>query len=286
MKEALYYRREGSSCRCLLCPHCCLIGDGGAGLCRSRVAEGGRLYAAGYGAAASLALDPVEKKPLHRFHPGSFILSYGSYGCNMRCPWCQNASISQCPPPSGAPLLKPDELVRHAVRRRPDNNLGVAFTYNEPLVSPEYILDAAPALHAAGLSVVLVTNAMINEAPFADILAHTDAMNIDLKCFSEDLYVRCGGRLDVVTRNIKAAAEAGCHVELTTLIVPGENDSEEEMRAEAEWIASIDPDIPLHITRFFPRHRMSGGEPTPVGVVELLVDVAGRYLRFVCSGNL
>jgi pyruvate formate lyase activating enzyme len=298
-------------------------------LCRARAAERGKLYAAGYGATASLALDPIEKKPLYRFHPGSNILSYGSYGCNMRCEWCQNASISQCPPPPDAPRLTPEELTRHAItaagqhgtihalrsRSRlpkrqtpamadhdktdrplcpdllpasyPADNIGVAFTYNEPLVSPEFILGTAPLLRAAGLAVVLVTNAMINEAPFADVLMHADAMNIDLKGFSEDLYERNGGRLNTVKRNIETAAKSpGCHVEITTLIVPGENDSQEEMNAEAEWLASLDPEIPLHITRFFPRYKTKSKEPTPVETIETLVSTAKQYLRYVYPGNL
>jgi pyruvate formate lyase activating enzyme len=312
MKEALYYEREGAACRCLLCPHACLIADGEAGLCRARAAAGGRLYAVSYGAAASLAFDPIEKKPLYRFHPGSRILSYGSYGCNMRCAWCQNASISQCPPPPDAPRLSAEELTRQAIIAAggsppataaatqtpdgesaagappyPQNNIGVAFTYNEPLVSPEFILDAAPRLRAAGLATVLVTNAMINEAPFADVLSCADAMNIDLKGFSEDIYVRNGGRLDTVRRNIEMAARSpNCHIEITTLIVPDENDSTEEMRAEAEWLASMDQTIPLHITRFFPRHKTKSKTPTPVKTIETLVDTARQYLKYVYAGNI
>jgi pyruvate formate lyase activating enzyme len=291
--EASYYKTEGAACRCLLCPHACLVANGKTGRCRARAAEGGVLYATGYGAAASLALDPIEKKPLYRFHPGSSILSYGSYGCNMGCAWCQNSSISQCPPPPDAPRLTPEELTRHAraaatgTQAYPHGNVGVAFTYNEPLVSPEFILDAAPLLHAAGLAVVLVTNAMIHEAPFADILKHTDAMNIDLKGFSEGVYERNGGSLNSVKRNIEAAAKSpGCHIEVTTLIVPGENDAQEGIRAEAEWLASIDAGIPLHITRFFPRYRSKAKEPTPIKTIESLAGIARGYLRYVYAGNI
>jgi pyruvate formate lyase activating enzyme len=297
------------------------MADGKSGLCRARAAYGGSLYARSYGAAASLALDPIEKKPLYRFHPGSRILSYGSYGCNMRCAWCQNASIAQCSPPSNAPRVKPGELAQQAIvaarcytqdeRENPSvpfgdtspvrggflgdgiqppieqENIGVAFTYNEPLVSPEFILDVAPLLRASGLAVVLVTNAMINDEPFADILPHADAMNIDLKGFTEGVYERCGGRLAAVKRNIRAAAERpSCHIEITTLIVPGENDSEEEMCAEAEWLAAIDPDIPLHITRFFPAYKARDKAPTPTKTILSLVGVAERYLKYVYPGNI
>jgi pyruvate formate lyase activating enzyme len=305
MKEALYYRKEGTACRCLLCPRECRIADGQAGFCRVRAAKDGRLYALNYGAASALALDPVEKKPLYRFHPGTYILSYGSYGCNMRCAWCQNSSISQSAAPADAARLTPEELADRAreaaaapraadsrrdtarpALRTAAGNIGVAFTYNEPLISPEFILDTAPLLRAAGLAAVLVTNAMIHEKPFADILPHIDAMNIDLKSFSEDVYARNGGYLDTVRRNIRAAADAGRHVEVTTLIIPGENDSEEEMYAEAEWLAGIDPDIPLHITRFFPRYHMTDREPTPVKTIERLAEAASRSLRYVYPGNI
>jgi pyruvate formate lyase activating enzyme len=261
------------------------VRDGAAGFCRARAAESGRLYAVSYGAAASLALDPIEKKPLYRFHPGSRILSYGSYGCNMRCAWCQNSSISQHAPPPGAARLTPEELTAQVVAAA--NNLGVAFTYNEPLISPEFILDTAPLLRAAGLATVLVTNAMINEDPFAALLPHIDAMNIDLKSFSEGLYEKNGGNLETVKRNISAAAgHPGCHVEITTLVIPGENDSEEEMRAEAAWLAALDPAIPLHLTRFFPRHGMTDRAPTPIKTLERLLAIATKYLQHVYLGNI
>jgi pyruvate formate lyase activating enzyme len=243
----------------------------------------------------------------------------------MRCAWCQNASISQCPPPPDAPRLTPEELTRHAIaaagislegqkqdkrnrslsptpptdapRLAPDEltreaiatvgNIGVAFTYNEPFVSPEFILDTAPRLRAAGLATVLVTNAMVNEAPFADVLRHADAMNIDLKGFSEGLYTRNGGSLDAVKRNIEAAATSpSCHIEITTLIVPEENDAQEEMQAEAEWIASLNPEIPLHITRFFPRYKTKTKNPTPIKTIEALTSTAKQYLKHVYQGNI
>jgi pyruvate formate lyase activating enzyme len=168
---------------------------------------------------------------------------------------------------------------RHGAAQRSPGNIGVAFTYNEPLISPEFIMDTAPLLRAAGLATVLVTNAVMNEAPFADILPHIDAMNIDLKSFAEELYARNGGHAETVKRNIRAAAEAGCHVEITTLIIPGANDSVDEMLAEAEWLAGIDPDIPLHITRFFPRYREMSKTPTPARTIERLAAAARQYLK-------
>jgi pyruvate formate lyase activating enzyme len=287
-KEALYYEMEGVACRCLLCPRRCLISDGEAGFCRVRAADGGKLYAASYGAAAGLAIDPIEKKPLYQFRPGSVILSYGSYGCNMRCPWCQNNSISQNPPPTSAPRLEPTALLRQAVSTADSqNNIGIAFTYNEPLTSPEFIMDTAPLLRAAGLATVIVTNATVCEAPFKDILPHADAMNIDLKGFTDGFYNNCGASLETVKRNIAAAAQhPGCHIEVTTLIVPGENDSEETMEAEAAWLAGIDECIPLHITRFFPRWKATDKEPTPREPIEALAKTARRHLKSVYTGNI
>jgi pyruvate formate lyase activating enzyme len=289
MKEALYYETEGGKCRCVLCPHRCLISDGAAGLCRVRAAEGGRLYATSYGAATSLSLDPIEKKPLYGFHPGACILSYGSYGCNMRCAWCQNSAISQCETPPAAVRVTPEELARQARESAAAErgNIGVAFTYNEPLIAPEFILDTAPLLHKDGLLAVLVTNGIINEAPFADILPHIDAMNIDLKSFSKEFYEKYGARLETVMANIEAAAAAPtCHVEVTTLVIPGGNDSDDEMERESAWLAGIDPGIPLHITRYFPRWKMRDREPTPVETLDRLAAIAGRHLAHVHIGNV
>jgi pyruvate formate lyase activating enzyme len=223
----------------------------------------------------------------------------------MDCAWCQNSSISQRQAPPDAVHVTPESLVRTAVEiaqetqqeiggkyardrtaHQPPGNIGVAFTYNEPLISPELIMDTAPLLRAAGLSVVLVTNAMVNEAPFMNILPHIDAMNIDLKSFHQGLYERNGGDTRTVMRNIETAAAAGCHIEITTLIIPGENDTEDGIRAEAEWLAGIDPGIPLHITRFFPRYRMTGKTPTPARTMERLAAVAKRHLRHVYLGNI
>jgi pyruvate formate lyase activating enzyme len=206
----------------------------------------------------------------------------------MRCPWCQNHSISQTPPPPRTPHIAPHELLRQAVSTAAgQNNIGIAFTYNEPLTSPEFIIDTAPLLREAGLSTVIVTNAAICEGPFNDILPHADAMNIDLKGFTDGLYDKCGAQLETVKRNLRAAAKhSGCHLEVTTLIVPGENDSEATMEAEAEWLAETDPDIPLHITRFFPRWKTTDKEPTPRETIEALARVARRHLTHVYTGNI
>ena len=270
---------------CTLCPHACRLRPGETGFCRARENDGGIIRAKNYGRCTALALDPIEKKPLLHFHPGSFILSYGSFGCNLACPFCQNASIAMADASIETEDIAPARLAALArdLCRRAPGNLGVAFTYNEPLVGFEYIMDTAPLLHEAGLKVVLVTNGTICAAPLTRLLPHIDAMNIDLKSWRPDVYRRLGGDLPTVKATIARAAKT-CHVEVTTLIVPGLSDSDADMEAEARWLASLSPAIPLHISRYFPRHRMSA-PPTPVAVIDRLTALARRHLRHVHRGN-
>lgn len=281
MREARFYEPENGALRCKLCPHACLIPAGRAGLCRVRRNDGGVLIAENYGRVSSMALDPIEKKPLLHFYPGSHILSVGSYGCNMCCPFCQNSAISQGFPATEE--VSPEKLVQIAKSCR--GNLGVAFTYNEPLVGIEYLLDAAPLIRAAGLKTVLVTGGLIEKAPLLELLPFVDAMNIDVKGFTAEYYRKLGGDLDTVKRSVELCAPR-CHVEVTTLIVPGENDGESEMEALSAWLASVSPDIPLHITRFFPRYKMTESEPTPLPTLARLAETAKRSLRYVHIGNV
>ncbi len=267
---------------CGTCPHACALEPGQVGLCGARTNVGGTVTCTAYGRVSARNLDPIEKKPLRRFMPGAHILSVGGFGCNMRCPFCQNHEISTERPDDGAPYVAPEELVRHA--RRIPGNVGVAYTYNEPLVCWEYVRDCGKLIRAAGLKNVLVTNGMANPPVLEEILPYMDAMNVDLKGFTQEYYNWLGGDLGTVRRFIARAAEA-CHVELTTLVVPGRNDSEAEMGEAAEWIASLDPEIPLHITRYFPMYRESA-PPTPVRTIERLVAVAHRHLLYVYPGNL
>ena len=270
---------------CGLCFHRCVLDEGQAGFCRARANRGGTVVPLNYGKAVSLALDPIEKKPLRRFHPGALVLSVGSFGCNLRCPFCQNHEISM----AGADELRAEELspgalAALAAELRPRGNLGAAYTYNEPLVGYEYIRDCAEAIHARGMRNVLVTNGTVEEAPWRALLPRIDAANIDLKGFTEAWYARLGGDLETVKRNIAIAAES-CHVEVTTLLVPGENDGEDEIRALARWLADVSPEIPLHLSRFFPRYRMADRPPTPVETVYRLADIARETLRYVYTGN-
>jgi pyruvate formate lyase activating enzyme len=230
---------------------------------------------------SSIAVDPIEKKPLYHFHRGSPILSVGSFGCNMSCAFCQNNEISQCKPKTDD-YIPPQALLEIALSV--ENNTGVAFTYNEPLISYEYLTDCAPLLQAAGLKTVLVTNGLINEEPLLRLLPHIDAMNIDLKAFTDSFYEKHGGCLKTVKRSIELSAKQ-CHVEVTTLVIPGENDTEEEIEAIAVWLASIDKNIPYHISRFFPRYKYSGVPAADAGKIYKLAELARKHLNHVYTGN-
>ena len=270
---------------CTLCMHRCALSEGQYGRCRARKNEKGRIICANYGKLTALMLDPIEKKPLRYFFPGSRILSVGSFGCNLACPFCQNHEISMASPASEEYReISPEALTSLALRCRDQGSIGLAFTYNEPLVGYEFVRDTARLAHSQGLKNVLVTNGSAHLSILEELLPYIDAMNIDLKGFSSAYYRRLGGDLETVLAFIQRAAK-DCHVELTTLIVPGENDSEEEMEREAQWIASIDPKIPLHVTRFFPRYRMQDREATDVGRILRLKVIAGRQLAYVCTGN-
>lgn len=271
---------------CPVCPHHCRIPDGAYGRCRARKNSGGRVICANYGKLTALALDPIEKKPLAFFHPESMILSVGSFGCNMACPFCQNYEIAGAKKDDFRRIyeVSPEELCSLARRECARGNIGVAFTYNEALARYEYVRDTAKLVHQAGMKNVLVTNGMAEPAVLEEILPYIDAMNIDLKGFRPEIYRYLGGDLETVKTFIVMAA-SGCHVELTSLIVPGMNDDPEDMRRQAEWIAGISPEIPLHITRYFPRHKMR--EPaTDISLLKRLKKTAEGSLHRVCLGNI
>lgn len=274
---------------CDVCPKFCKLREGQIGFCRARSNIGGKIVPINYGQATSLALDPIEKKPLMRFCPGTYILSYGSYGCNLRCPYCQNASISMAGP-DNCPhrLITPEGLTDLAVdlSKQEPGNIGVAFTYNEPTVCFEFIRDTSKLLHEAGLKSVVVTNGGLVRKYADELLPHVDALNIDLKGFSDEFYRYVKGEFDTVKEFIKAAVEHKCHVELTTLAIPTKNDDPEEMEREAEWIASISPDIPLHLSRFFPRYKVDDLPPTSAETIYRLKDIAQKKLKYVYTGNL
>ena len=282
---------------CEVCFRHCVIPEGGKGFCGARTCENGAIHPANYGRITGLALDPIEKKPLRRFYPGSLILSVGSYGCNLRCPFCQNHDISWSAEAfeyaDRAEIVTPEELTNAAIRLKSRGNIGLAFTYNEPLIGWEFVRDTSRMIRAAGLKTVLVTNGTAELTVLEALAPYIDAMNIDLKGFTEHYYseVLCGS-LNMVKAFIARAVQI-CHVELTTLIVPGENDSEEEMRAMTAWISSlkdtggnvIGHEIPLHISRFFPRFHMTDRPATDVKSIYHLAEIAQENLRYVYTGN-
>ena len=283
--------------KCTVCFRHCEIPDGQTGFCGGRIGRNGVVQAGNYGRVTALALDPIEKKPLNRFHPGSRILSVGSYGCNLRCPFCQNFDISWAESVKTsarkARTLTPETLVELALSCRDRGNIGLAFTYNEPLIGYEFVRDTAKLAHEAGLLNVLVTNGTAAPPVLEELGPYIDAMNIDLKGFT-DRYYRdvLGGDLAMVLSFIARAVQL-CHVELTTLIVPGENDTEEEMRWITTWIAGlpnkdgqvIGRTVPLHISRFFPRFHLTDRSATSVELIHRLADIAREQLEYVYTGN-
>ncbi|MCL1846118.1 MAG: radical SAM protein [Defluviitaleaceae bacterium] len=358
---------------CKICPHECLLADGEAGFCGARKNIGGEIIAESYGKITAIAVDPIEKKPLRMFFPGRDILSIGSYGCNFRCAFCQNAKIgapsalwepgtrdggdtfprSRTAPSAGwepgtrgsgytfprsrIRFFSPDELVR--IARETPNNLGIAYTYNEPLINFEFLLDCAREVRAAGMKNIVVTNGFINPEPLEELLPHIDAWNIDLKAFTPEFYAQisgerakravdtggaCRGRRipskpdsvfecvkNTITRAQKVDTGDACqrrripskpdsifecvkntitraqkiaHVEVTTLVIPGEND--DDIEPIAQWLASLSPEIPLHISRFFPCHEYADREPTPPEKILELQVIAKKYLQNVFCGNI
>ena len=270
---------------CNYCHHHCLLQEGKTGFCRVRTLQEGKNFCGNYGFITSLALDPIEKKPLNRFYPGTWILSMGSYGCNLRCPFCQNFSISQNGRDAFSPVVAtPEQLAAKAAELKSRNNIGIAFTYNEPLLSWEFIQDTGRLVHENGQKNVVVTNGNFSVEIAENLAGIVDAYNIDLKGFTPEWYRKLGGDLEMAKAFITEAVK-NAHVELTTLIVPGENDTPEEMESIARWIASLSPDIPLHVSKFFPRWNMVDRNETPAGRVYRLAEVARKYLQFVYTGN-
>jgi len=271
--------------KCRICPHGCILDEGQIGFCKARMNVNGEIICKNYAKLTSIALDPIEKKPLYRFMPNKMILSVGSYGCNLRCPFCQNYEISM----ADDNLVKtydtpPDYLVNVALSLKSKGNIGIAYTYNEPFISFEYVMDSSKLAHEKGLVNVLVTNGYVCEEPLLEILPHIDAMNIDLKAFNEEFYKKIGGDLNTVLNTISIASQK-CHVEVTTLIIPNENDSEEQIFRASKWLSEINEYIPYHISAFYPRYKYIDKEPTSFDLVYRLVKVAQKNLKFVYAGT-
>ena len=299
MKEAEFWKNESSfleneddKIRCLLCPHRCLIKEGQSSRCLSRKNIGGKLYSLNYGKVLGAALDPIEKKPLYHFYPSSYIFSVGTFGCNFDCLFCQNHSLVHSVPieekiekkPNNyRDEVSPEELIG-AVLKTP--SIGIAFTYNEPTVWYEYIKDVLPLAKEKDLKTVLVTNGFIEEEPLHKILPMVDAMNIDLKSFSPQFYTKvCKGKIEPVINTIKKAASQ-IHVEVTCLVIEGYNSGDDEMEALSQMLSKIRPDIPLHISAFYPAYKMRDKAPTRPETIRHLCKIAQRNLKYVYPGNI
>lgn len=282
MKEAKFYRKLDNKIECLLCPQECIIAEKKTGLCRVRKNINGILYATTYGKISSINLDPIEKKPLYHFYPGSKIISLGAIGCNLKCNFCQNWHISQEDAPLS--LLSPSEAVEIALKYK--ENIGISYTYNEPLIWYEYVLDVAKLAKEKNLKNVLVTNGFLKEEPLRELLPFIDAANIDLKSFNFEFYKKiCKGKLDSVLEAIKIFKEY-CFVEITNLIIPTLNDSLEEIENLVFWIAeNLGKDTPVHFSRYFPNYKLTL-PPTPLETLEKAYNIATKKLDFVYLGNV
>ncbi|MCX7933636.1 MAG: AmmeMemoRadiSam system radical SAM enzyme [Planctomycetota bacterium] len=278
---AYYARLPEKRVQCLLCPRQCTLAEGQRGNCLARQNRGGEMIALTYGRVSSLAMDPIEKKPLYHFFPGRFILSLGGWGCNLHCAFCQNHSISQAE--AATQPLSPAEAVRLAQR---EGSIGIAYTYNEPLIAWEYLRDCCAAIREAGLKNVLVTNGYLNPEPLAEILPLIDAMNIDIKAFRESFYREiCGGSLAPVLRSAELASRC-CHVEVTTLLIPGQNDDAAELDELAAWIAAhCGKHTPTHLSAYFPRYRFRH-PPTSEADLRRAREIFRRHLRYIYLGNI
>ncbi|MBK9389867.1 MAG: AmmeMemoRadiSam system radical SAM enzyme [Bacteroidetes bacterium] len=280
------YRKTGDKAECLLCPHNCRIDEGRYGICGVRKNNGGRVELQTYGVLSALSLDPVEKKPMYHYFPGHNILSAGSYGCNLRCDFCQNFSISQSGHEADYHFktVTPDALVNKALSAK--NNIGIAFTYNEPLIWFEFIKDAATLAKSKGLHTAIVSNGYVNNEPLREIMEFIDAFNIDLKAFNDSFYWKLtGAGIEPVKNSLKKIAENGKHLEITTLIIPGQNDGTEDMEKEAEWIAGeLGNEVPLHLSRYFPMYKRQD-PATPDETLIKLYEIAARKLAYVYIGN-
>lgn len=270
---------------CDICFHRCKLEDGQIGFCRGRKNVDGKIIPLNYGRVTSIALDPIEKKPLKYFRSGSMILSLGGFGCNLRCPFCQNYSISMSDEKTFTRQLSVNDAVELAKSLMNDGNIGIAYTYNEPLINFEYVLDCAREIRNLNMINVLVTNGTIEEQPLRKLLPYIDAYNIDLKGFSQSFYDKLSGDFESVKRTIMITSKVA-HVEITFLAIEGENDSDEEMELMAKWLADIDPDMPLHINRFFPNYLWKDKSITSKETLVRLSTIASKFLNRVSLGNI
>jgi len=282
-REAMFYDMAGERADCRLCPWHCHIQPGQVGRCAVRKSIDGRLYTLNYGEVTSMALDPIEKKPLYHFHPGALILSLGTFGCNLQCGFCQNWQISQERPPTRQ--LLPEAALALTRKYAADGNIGLAYTYNEPFIWYEYVRETAPLIRDAGLCNVLVTNGIVEQEPLEELLPFIDAMNVDIKSMSERFYrEHCRGQA-LPARQTVERAFGRTHVEITNLLVPGENDSEDDLRALVDWAAAVSPELPVHFSAYHPDYRFTA-PATPPATLRRAYELAREQLKFVYVGNV
>ncbi|MDP8267678.1 MAG: AmmeMemoRadiSam system radical SAM enzyme [Candidatus Tenebribacter davisii] len=281
MKEALFYTKlEDHKVRCDLCPHNCIIDSGQIGLCKARKNIAGILYSINYGKTISISIDPMEKKPLYHFHPGKDIISIGPNSCNFSCKFCQNYHSSQLEVPTIN--ITPEDILQQC---RSNNCDFVAFTYTEPTTWFEFILDSSKLFKENGIKTVMVTNGYINQEPLKKLLPYIDAMNIDLKSFDDKFYRSiCNGTLQPVLETIKTASKQ-CHIEITNLLITDENDTENIIIDLVDFVADVNPDIPLHFSRYYPTYKMKN-PATPISKLEMAKEIAEKKLKYVYLGNI
>jgi pyruvate formate lyase activating enzyme len=278
------FRIHNNKLECLLCPHFCKITAGETGICGVRKNLDGRIELITKQVISGYSLDPVEKKPLYHFFPGHNILSIGSYGCNMRCDFCQNYHISQNIPEDTESNISSGKILKNALSA--SKNIGIAFTYNEPVIWFEFVNEISKMIKGNGLKTVLVTNGYINSGPLGELLEMTDAFNVDLKAFNNDFYKRLtGAALDPVKDTLRQIVRAERHLEITTLLIPGQNDEISEMENQVKWIASeLGEEIPFHLSRYFPIYKRK--DPiTPHKTLMAHFETASKYLKYVYLGN-
>ncbi len=282
--ECRYYEPGEEYVQCQLCPWHCRIRPGKTGRCDVRQNVDGVLRSLNYAEVTSIAMDPIEKKPLYHFCPGSDILSLGTFGCNLSCIFCQNWTISHGRP--ATQHLAPEQALALAEEwRTKAGNIGIAYTYNEPIIWYEYVYDTARLVYEAGMHNVLVTNGIIEEQPLRELLPYVAAMNVDIKAWRDDFYRElCSGEAWPARRTVEIAVEQ-CHVEITVLIIPGHNDSDEELSAIFDWAASVREDLPVHLSRYHPAHKLDA-PATPAATLQHAYELAQQRLKHVYVGNL
>jgi len=278
------FKRYNDKLECLLCPHNCKLAIGQTGICGVRKNTGEKIELMTYGIVSGYSLDPLEKKPLFHYFPGQNILSIGSFGCNMRCDFCQNFHISQEIPESLMPEVTINKIIKDALKA--ERNIGVSFTYNEPIIWFEFMRDIAVTAKNEGLHTVMVSNGFVNSEPLNEIFGFIDAFNIDLKAFKNNFYRKLtGAELEPVKNSLKQIASSGKHLEVTTLVIPGLNDDEKEMALQVKWMsAELGRNVPFHLSRYFPTYKRDNPATTEDSLIKLF-NIASEYLDYVYIGN-